>query len=407
MRPTKSQRDAIGDLQRDMERQRKQQHRRRRPTVRIILGDVGSGKTHVAAEAIRHCTERIGKQAAYMAPTEALARQQYHTLTHKYGIRDCEIITGPNSTKAARETLHRVQRGQTRVLVGTTGITAAEFRDLLLLVIDEQQKFGVRARNEIADEHPGIVIAMLTATPIPRTTELIRTGHIQASHIRHPTHRKRVGKPICTNREMTEQNTRDEYRKLKGRLSRDAGARAYLVFASVTERGADGSLTPLIDAVQDVCRHAAPKGADQVGILHGKLDKEQQAREMERFENGKTRILMTSSIVEVGIHNDQATDVIIHNAERFGAAQLHQIQGRVGRNPDTAARARCVALHRNTAAATAAGSSSSSSNSRRTRDGWTVALADAQRRGHGTLAGTLQKGTLTDVIRDALAEAQL
>lgn len=401
-KPSPSQIKAVAEVIRDLtrgDRKRKTKtNTTATTTVRVVMGDVGTGKTLVAAAAIRFCTEKLHQQAAVMAPTEALAKQLHSNLVNRYGCDGgtTELLRGATSSKQSRETLERVRQGTTRTLVGTTGITAATFADLKLLVIDEQQKFGVEARNTISERHEGIVIVMMTATPIPRTLRLMQTAKaiVRTSRIEHDkgSGREGIGKPTV---KVITGNTKEQQQQIYADLGRRARHRkrykAYLVYASVTQN-AQGKLTPLKEAIPDVVQGIHEGGqfdAEMIAVLHGRMDRDTQNAEMERFRNGRSRILMASSIIEVGIHDEDATDIVIHNAERFGAAQLHQIMGRVGRNTESAKRARCILLTTN-----ANSPAILAVSSKQNRAGHDVAQADLDNRGCGDLSGTTQKGNL-------------
>lgn len=364
------------------------------PVIRVIMGDVGTGKTLVAAAALAHCTGTLGRQAAVMAPTEALARQQYDNFTNKYGLPGpphTQLLRGPTSTKDNRNILEQVADGRTSILVGTTGITAARFRDLALLVVDEQQKFGVEARNALAQDNAGTVTILLTATPIPRTMKLmadLRT-RVKTSTIQHQRGRTDIGKPRVTVGGMDRQERQKIYQDISKRMRHRKKYKAYLVFSAVTE-SPQGDILPLRDAVETTAE--AMGGPELIAVLHGRMKREVQEQEMERFRSGRARVLMASSVIEVGIHDQDATDIVIHDADRFGASQLHQIIGRVGRTPETAKRARCMLLTRRPDAPAV------QAVVQPNRKGEDVAQRDLQQRGPGDLSGTLQKGDYEAVL---------
>lgn len=370
---------------------------------RLVYGDVGSGKTLVIAEScLRLLRTEEGTLAAVMCPTTALAEQVYRA------IRD--QMTGPERKGALPAVLITARTGsgdrdrcsaaECRLVVGTHALAFCLIRreGFRLLFIDEQQKFGVGIRQAVTDkmdERRGRVVALTTATPIPRTIGQTIAGEIEVSCILAEHHnRLRNGKCKTPKRPKVLEDARDAatkaevMRAIYRTLDRAEGG-IYLICPCIDNNNNDDDEdNSAIMSCGEVLETYLPRkiaNGDAVGVLHGKMDKREQLTQLDRFREGKTRILVTTTIVEVGVDVPQAELAVIFNAERFGAAQLHQLTGRVGRSLSNRSRSTCYVI-------AAPGKTRDVRERIRGGTGLEKALLDAQRRGPGDLFDTEQKG---------------
>ena len=346
--------------------------------LRLLQGDVGSGKTVVALLAAAAAIE-AGRQAALMAPTEILARQHFNTvapLAAAAGI-NVAILTGRERGRERDDILGKLAFGDIHVLIGTHALfqQEVEFRDLALAVVDEQHRFGVHQRLALAKKGEAVDVLVMTATPIPRTLVLTYFGDMDISELRE----KPAGRqPIDTR--VIPHNRLDEVVGAVGRALAE-GRRVYWVcpLVEVTEN------TDLAAAEE---RFAALKehfGA-MVDLVHGRMKGGEKDRAMERFAAGETRLLVATTVIEVGVDVPEATVMVIEHAERFGLAQLHQLRGRIGRGSEHSS---CLLLYKGPLGESA---KARLNIMRETEDGFRIAEEDLRLRGEGDVLGTRQSG---------------
>ena len=383
--PTNDQRKAIATISHDLEQAR--------PMQRLLMGEVGSGKTVVALHAMLRAVEH-GAQAVLMAPTETLATQHFATLQRLLGSEPVTVALLTGSTSAGRraDTIGKLASGELSLVVGTHALIEPDvrFRELAVAVVDEQHRFGVRQRAALEDRNPEQPPHMLhmTATPIPRTLALARHGDLDRSVLRElPRERK----PIDTRIVSAESGRAEAYRKLCEQL--DAGRQGYVV-CPLVEEGDDG-----VGASGQSASTAAGAGelraataeferlrrgelaGRSIALLHGQMRPREKQEAMRAFASGGAQVLVATTVIEVGVDVPNATVMLVENAERFGISQLHQLRGRVGRGehhstcllvgPPGAARLRALAEH---------------------SDGFKLAEIDLRLRKEGELIGTRQSG---------------
>lgn len=355
--------------------------------LRLLQGDVGSGKTLVALLAAAHAIES-GRQAVIMAPTEVLARQhlaRIAPLAEAAGIR-AEILTGRERGTPRTALLKDLANGKVHLLVGTHAVFQDDvrFADLALAVVDEQHRFGVHQRLALADKGDATDVLVMTATPIPRTLVLTYFGDMDISELRE--------KPAGRQPIETAAVALDRLQEVVDAVRRavDTGARAYWI-------------CPLVEESEEVDFAAAEARFAQlqeffgtrVGLVHGKMKAADKDDAMERFASGDTAVLVATTVVEVGVDVPEATIIVIEHAERFGLAQLHQLRGRVGRGRD---KSTCLLLYRAPLGATA---KRRIQIMRETEDGFRIAEEDLSLRGEGEILGTRQSGMPGFKIADA------
>jgi ATP-dependent DNA helicase RecG len=371
-RLTGAQQRVIGEIRGDMAQDK--------PMLRLLQGDVGSGKTLVALLAMLEAVE-AGAQAAMLAPTEILARQHYATLQ-----RQCEpigatvaILTGREKGRARESILMGLANGSIDILVGTHAIFQQHvaYRKLGLIVIDEQHRFGVSQRLLLAEkaEHPPHLLAM-TATPIPRTLTLTHYGEMDVSQIDEmPPGRTPIETLVVSDAKLM-----DVVNGLARHLA--AGGQAYWVCPLVEESEA-------VDAAAAEERAAVLRqrfGATKVGLVHGRMKGPEKDDVMASFAGGELGVLVATTVIEVGVDVPNATLIIVEVAERFGLAQLHQLRGRVGRGAGASC---CILLRGQNLSQTGR---ARLALMRETNDGFRIAEEDLKLRGPGEVLGTRQSG---------------
>jgi ATP-dependent DNA helicase RecG len=394
---TGGQRQAIHEILQDIS----QPH----PMNRLIQGDVGSGKTAVGFLSAA-CVLAEGGQVALMAPTEILAEQHYHNAIKLFGGRlNAALLTG-KTTAAERKLLQaRLGAGEPLILIGTHALIEepVTFKNLCYVLIDEQHRFGVEQRRAL--RHKGTRrnpetgrpifphTLVLTATPIPRTLALTAYGDLALSSIRElPPGRT----PIQT-RVVREQGPRTKtYQLIREELQK--GHQAYFIYPLVNDSEAEG-FTELKSAVSEAERLATQIFPEfKVGLLHGQQKAEEKATIMDRFKRGELHILVSTTVVEVGVDVPNATIMAIEHAERFGLSQLHQLRGRVGRG---AKQSYCFLF---AAKKTGEVTTQRLEVLEETNDGFKIAEADLEIRGPGEFLGTRQAGGLPfrlgNLVRD-------
>ena len=387
---TGSQAQAVEDIRRDLVADKRM--------LRLLQGDVGSGKTVVGLLAMVSAIE-AGRQAALMAPTEILARQHFERiapLAREIGL-NVALLTGRDRGAERRNVLAGLADGSIQVAVGTHALfqEGVTFQDLGLAVVDEQHRFGVHQRLALGSKGEAVDILVMTATPIPRTLALTYFGDMDVSVLSEkPAGRK----PITTR--LVSSDRLDEVIAALGRAI-DVGDLVYWVCPLVGESEALD-----LAAAEERYEDLRKVFGDKVGLVHGKLSGRDKDAAMERFARGETKILVSTTVIEVGVDVSQAAVMVIEHAERFGLAQLHQLRGRIGRGsrPST-----CLLLYKGPLGPTA---QARLETMRQTEDGFKIAEEDLRLRGEGEVLGTRQSGlpgfklAKLDVDGDLLAAAR-
>ena len=369
-RLTAAQKRVVGEIAGDLEAER--------PMYRLLQGDVGSGKTIVALLAALLVIEN-GYQAAILAPTAILAQQ------HAYKIRELvdsrvrvALLTGATPASERKELLAALKNGEIDLLVGTHALLEkpVEFRSLALAIVDEQHRFGVTQRRKLFEKGAMTDILVMTATPIPRSLAIAVHGDLELSVIDElPPGRQPVRTVVRGTNRLTK-----VWEFLAGEL--EDGAQAYIVYP-IIEESEKLDLKPLVAGAEAV-KKAFP--SRRVGVLHGRMTAAEKDETMARFKGGEIDILVSTTVIEVGIDVANASVMVILDADRFGLSQLHQLRGRVGRG---SRKSWCVLLR----------DESSSENAKTrlrmfeaTTDGFEVAEKDLELRGPGDFFGTRQSG---------------
>ena len=346
--------------------------------LRLLQGDVGSGKTVVALIAASAVIE-AGRQAAIMAPTEILARQHLATiapLAEAAGIR-VALLTGRDRGGEREAILDRLVLGDIDLLIGTHALFQEDvaFHDLALAVVDEQHRFGVHQRLALTQKGNAVDVLVLTATPIPRTLVLTYFGDMDISELRE----KPAGRQPIDTRTIPLDRVADVEDAIGRAL--DEGKRAYWVCPLVEE-------SEKIDlaAAEERCAELRQRFGGKVDLVHGKMKAADKDAAMARFAAGESQLLVATTVIEVGVDVPEATIMVIEHAERFGLAQLHQLRGRVGRG---SAKSTCLLLYKAPLGETA---KARLGILRETEDGFRIAEEDLRLRGEGDLLGTRQSG---------------
>jgi ATP-dependent DNA helicase RecG len=372
--PTGDQLRAMDDVDADLARER--------PMQRLLMGEVGSGKTVVALHAMLRAVEH-GGQAALMAPTETLAEQHFATIQALMGgwggvLMSAALLTGSTTAARRREILGRLATGELTLVVGTHALIEdpVVFADLTVAVVDEQHRFGVRQRAALDAKAPKDLVPHLlhmTATPIPRTLRLATFGALDVTALRElPRGRQPIATHVCS----TEAERHRAYERIREELR--AGRQAFVVCPLVSESEALNARA----ATEEFERLRAGELADfEVVLLHGQMKAADKAAAMERFAGGEADVLVATTVIEVGIDVPNATVMLVEDADRYGISQLHQLRGRVGRGehaslcllfgPRESARLKALAMN---------------------GDGFRLAEIDLELRGEGELTGTRQSG---------------
>lgn len=361
--------------------------------LRLLQGDVGSGKTVVALFTML-CAVECGGQATIMAPTEILARQHLTTLqllAGSAGVRT-EILTGRDKGKARQGKLERLAAGDIDILVGTHALfqSGVDFKDLMIAVIDEQHRFGVHQRLSLAEKGRGVDVLVMTATPIPRTLTLTSYGDLEVSKLTE----KPVGRLPVDTRTMPLDRLHEVIDGVARAL--DGGAKVYWVCPLVEE-----SEVSDMAAAEERFGSLSKRFGAAVALVHGRMKSTEKDDAIARFAEGEARILVATTVIEVGVDVPDATVMVIEHAERFGLAQLHQLRGRIGRGEKAST---CLLLYGQPLADTAR---SRLRILRETEDGFRIAEEDLRLRGAGEVLGTRQSGLPVFRLADLASHADL
>ena len=336
---------------------------------------MGAGKTFVAMNAMLQAVES-GAQAALMAPTEILARQHFETVSRLCPTQ-CVYLSGTIKGAARRETLAAIADGTARIIVGTHALfqEGVTFADLGLAVIDEQHRFGVKQRMNLSAKGQATDILVMTATPIPRTLQLMEWGEMSVSRL--------DSKPAGRQPIRTTLHNMDAMPDILAAISRAVadGVQVFWVCPLI-----ENSETQSAAAAEERWAMLGERFPNIVGLAHGKQDIAIRQAALEAFRQGETRILVATTVIEVGVDIPNASVMVIEQAERFGLAQLHQLRGRVGRGSK---KSFCLLLHDGLATPTAV---RRLTLLRDTNDGFMIADEDYRIRGGGDLAGDRQSG---------------
>ena len=384
--PTAAQTRSIAEIQKDMGKSIRMN--------RLLQGDVGSGKTLVAFISMLTAVE-AGGQAVMMAPTEILARQHLaglRPLAESAGVR-LELLTGRDKGKERAAKLKALVSGEIQIMVGTHALFQkdVELHDLRLAIIDEQHRFGVQQRMDLGSKGRAVDILVMTATPIPRSLALAHYGDMDISVLdEKPPGRK----PIET--VMVSAGRLDQVvDRLRAAISE--GRQAYWVCPLVEE-----SELVAMTAAEDRFKHLrAALGEGNVGLVHGQMRPLDKDKAMEDFIAGRTKVLVATTVIEVGVDVPTATIIVIEQAEHFGLAQLHQLRGRVGRGDEAST---CLLLYSGRLGEAA---QARLSIMRETNDGFRIAEEDLRLRGAGDLLGVAQSGLPRFRIADLEEQADL
>jgi ATP-dependent DNA helicase RecG len=347
--------------------------------LRLLQGDVGSGKTVVALLAMARAVE-AGGQAALMAPTEILARQHLATiapLAERAGLR-VAVLTGREKGRERAQILEGLADGSIHIVAGTHALfqESVTFKNLVLAIVDEQHRFGVHQRLAITAKGDAPDMLVMTATPIPRTLVLTAFGDMDVSKLTEKPAGRRPVRTVTLPMERLDE--------LVGRI-RDAvadGQKIYWICPLVEE-----SEEVKLMSAEDRFSSLKPVFGDGIGLVHGRMKGAEKDEAMRAFKDGETRVLVATTVIEVGVDVPDATIMVIEHAERFGLAQLHQLRGRVGRGTKPSS---CVLLYKDPLGETA---KRRLSVMRETEDGFVIAEEDLKLRGEGELLGTRQSGT--------------
>lgn len=385
-RPTNAQARAIEEISADMALDRRMN--------RLLQGDVGSGKTLVAFMSLLVAVE-AGGQGVMMAPTGILAQQHFEglrPLAEEAGVV-LELLTGRDKGAERRAKLAALAQGDIQVLVGTHAVFQQDvaFKELRLAIVDEQHRFGVRQRMELAEKGKGADVLVMTATPIPRSLALAQYGDMDVSVLdEKPPGRKPIKTAVLSTNRMEE---------VVNHLRRaiEEGRQCYWVCPLVGE----SEVMDLIAAEERFKHLRAIMGEDVVGLVHGQMPPAEKDAAMAAFQSGRSKVLVATTVIEVGVNVPNASIMVIERAEIFGLAQLHQLRGRVGRG---SAESTCLLMYQSPLSE---GGRRRLEVLRESEDGFMISETDLQMRGAGDVIGTAQSGLPKFLIADLERQAPL
>lgn len=363
---------------------------------RLLQGDVGSGKTIIALLGLLLCVSN-GYQGALMAPTEVLAVQHYETvsqMTKEYGLPFCPVLlVGSLTAKGKREAKEKILNGSYNLVIGTHALLEdnVEFQDLALVVTDEQHRFGVAQREKLTKKGGDVHTLVMSATPIPRSLAIILYGELAVSTIPElPKNRLPIKNCVVGT------NFRKKaYEFIEAQVKE--GRQAYIICPMV-ESGVMDELENVVDYAKDLKKEL--DASIQIGYLHGKMPPSKKNQIMEEFSKGNIQVLVSTTVIEVGINVPNAAVMMVENADRFGLAALHQLRGRVGRGSH---QSYCIFID-----------TKENKHSRErldilnhSNDGFFIANEDLRLRGPGDLLGILQSGSFSFRIADIYADSKM
>lgn len=379
---TVDQRTAIEDITRDLYSPNRMN--------RLVLGDVGSGKTIVAVAAIYY-NAMCGYQSALLVPTEILADQHYLNIVEyfkNFNIR-VDILKGKTSSKERKRIIEDLKNGEIDLLIGTHAVLEddVEFANLGLVITDEQHRFGVNQRNTFQNKGKLSDVLYMSATPIPRTYALTIYGDMDISIIKtKPKGRKEIKTTLCKFKDMKS--------ILASMLEELKSNHKIYVVCPLIESDEDNAMVDAVSMKKNI--EKAFSNRVPVGLLHGRMKSDEKEKAMEEFKNGNTRILVSTTVIEVGVDVPEATMMVIMNAERFGLATMHQLRGRIGRN---SMESKCILV--------------SDKESKRlnilteSSDGFYISEQDYQMRGEGDLFGIRQSGDMVFKLANLQTDAKI
>lgn len=383
--PTQAQLRAVEDIISDMASEE--------AMLRLLQGDVGSGKTLVALLSALNAIE-AGYQVAFMAPTEILAHQHYHSIRSLLGDMEINIalLTGSLKQSEKKHILSETASGKIDLLIGTHALfqNKVSFKDLSLAIVDEQHRFGVMQRLALTQKGEAADVLMLTATPIPRSLVMAYFGDIETSILDE----KPAGRKDIETRMISESRLDAVINRLKAAL--DEGRQAYWICPLVepSQELEAISVSERFEVLKNIIPH-------EMALLHGQMNDLDKREAMQCFEEGKARLLIATTVVEVGVDVPNASIMIIENAERFGLSQLHQLRGRVGRGD---IRSSCLLIHSDKLSET---SQKRLQIMCQTEDGFLIAEEDLKIRGEGEVLGRKQSGQSVTKFADFSAHHHL
>ena len=363
---------------------------------RLIQGDVGSGKTIIAVLALMN-TAYAGYQAAMMVPTEVLAKQQYDSITKMFNNMGVELnvslLVGSMTAAAKRKVYEDIENGSTDIVIGTHAVIQEKviFKNLALVITDEQHRFGVNQRRDLSDKGNNPHILVMSATPIPRTLAIIVYGDLDISVIDElPAERLPIKNCV-----VDESYRPNSYKFIENQVH--AGRQAYVICPMVED-----SENIEAENVIDYAKKLSGELPDDIKVeyLHGKMKASQKNEIMEKFSKNEINVLVSTTVIEVGVNVPNATVMMVENAEKFGLAQLHQLRGRVGRG---GFQSYCIFV---------SGNKSKKTKDRleilnKTNDGFKIAEEDLKLRGPGDFFGVRQSGDFDFGIADIYTDAKV